>query len=137
MGLSVIEKVCLVKKNDDRDTICLSRSQETVNKDRRRLGIVNGEKQQYEVNISGKDVALLGQVGSAADDVIPPVGYLTDKSSAVVVFYQVNDVPHSNRIGAAYSPKPEITLNLTLQHPAAVSTDLIPTAGVPDNETLH
>ena len=93
--------VGLVERQHHGHTISLGASQKAVYESGGSLRIVDGDYQNGLVNVSRKDMALLGKVRRLAYDIIASILYLADKGRSLLVGNQPHPVTHSHRIGAA------------------------------------
>ena len=125
--------VGLVECQHHGHTISLGASQKAVYESGGSLRIVDGDYQNGLVNVSRKDMALLGKVRRLAYDIIASILYLADKGRSLLVGNQLHPVTHSHRIGAADALQAEVTFYLALYQLALVGLDGIPTARILDD----
>jgi hypothetical protein len=96
--------------------------------------------QSSQIHIGSYYVALLGEIGGFAYDVVAAVKdfrYHTHLSGIGLCGYDTHSVAHGNGVGTAYSLQAEVALYLTLEKLAVVQTDNVPASCVLDDNALH
>ena len=131
------EEVCLVKNQDDWDTIGLSRSEEPVDKGRRGLGVVDCDYEEGLIDIGCNDMTLFGEVDAFADDIVPTVLYVSNEGCSFGIRHDRDPVAHSNRVRAANPLQPEVSLDLTINQLAIVRQDGVPAASILNDESFQ
>ena len=119
-----VEKICLVKEQDNGHVVGLCRSKEAVNESRGCLRVYYRNNKYGLVDIGGENVALPTEVLRTADDVVTTVA---DRGDECPLFHFH---PIANGHGVCRSqvcfPYAEIALDLTKQFLAIVSEDGVP-----------
>ena len=123
-------KVRLVEENYYGDAVCFGRCQKSVGKGRGGFWVVEREDEYYLVKVCGQDVALSGEVGCFANDVVATFFNFADKGCVILVFLKMNVIAYSDGIGASYSFEAELAFDFTRYPAAVVATNFVPTAGI-------
>ena len=95
--------VCVYFIEDDfyRNAVCFGGSQKTVDKGGGCFRIVDRYDEHALVKVCSENMRLLGEIGSATDNVVFPVFYFTDESSSFRIQNDLYIVSHSYRVGTA------------------------------------
>lgn len=128
-----IVAVGLVEDEQGRHTIGFGRSQKAVDEGGGGLGVVHGDEQQALVQVRGQDMALLGEVGGTADDVILALFDFVDEGCALRIADDLYAVAHGYGVGTADAFQPEVTLHFALHAAPVVGLDQVPAAGILDD----
>ncbi len=94
MEFIFVISIHFIKYQFDRDAISFCGCKKTINKNSGSFGVIDGYHQHTLVEIGGKDVGLFGKIGRTADDVVLPIFYFVDKSSTLLIGYNLNTVSH-------------------------------------------
>jgi len=136
-ALVLVIKVYLIENDGDGDAVCLGGSEETVYEGCGCLGVGYGHNEAGEVNVCGNDMALLGEVRGATDDIIAAVVDFGDKRPTPFPsrggrgdFHPVTD---GDGVGAADAAQTEVALHLTGKKLAVVRSDVVPASCVLDD----
>ena len=136
--LILVEQIDLVEEDADGYAVCFGAGKKAVDECGGRLGMSHGDDEQCQVEVGRNDVALLGEVGSLAYDVVLALlDALDETGGAVGLQTDVDDVANSNWVGASYALQSEIALYLTIKKLATIRADSVPTSCVTYDNTRH
>ena len=129
--------VCFVESEDDGHTIGFSGGQEAVDECGGGFGARDSHHQQCLVDIGGEDVALFGEVGGFADDVVAALVNFCDKGGLAcgqfVARYRNGDsISHGHRIGRTNAAQAEVTLDAAGHYAPIVCAHFVMAACVAD-----
>ena len=133
----LVEKVHLVEDEDYGHTVCLGSSQETVYEGGAGFGMAQCHHEGSLVHIGRDDVALLGEVGSLADDIIATLVNLGNKSRLAVVLLDGYAIAHGNGVGGADASQAKVALHLAFYDATVVGAHLVKIACVLDYDSVH
>ena len=114
----LIPHITLIEYDGRRNAICLCRSQKPVYKSGRSLRLAQRDHQKGLIDIGGKYMALFGQIGRTANNVITPRSDSGDKPRAVRRKGNSHHVPYRHRIGSTYALDTETAFHLAPYQPA-------------------
>ena len=77
-------------------------------------------------------MGLFRKIGRTTDNVVLPIFYFVDESSAFLIEYNLNTVAHRYRIGATDTFESEITFDFTFDKLPVIGLYLIPATCVFD-----
>ena len=136
LSFLLAEDVCLVEDDGHGYSVCFCRCEEAVDEHGAGLRVADGGHQECLVDVCGDDVALLGEVGCLADDVVSPLLDAGDECGALWVEEYLDVVSHCHGVGAAYAFEPEVPLDLAgYVLPGCCAHD-VPASCVLDDESL-
>ena len=130
--------VHFVEHQHDGDAIGFGRSQEAVDESGAGLGARQGGHQEGLVDVGGEDVALFGEVGSFADDVVAAWVDGGDESEfALAVVAQRHAISHRHGVGGADAFEAEIAFDAAFDELPFIGAHKITASGVFDDDAVH
>ena len=83
------------------------------------------------------DVALLGEIGGFANDIITAIINFLDERRTLLISDDAHMVAHSHRVGAANTTQAKITFYFALHHLSLFGEYGIPAACISDDSAFH
>ena len=129
--------ITFIEDDDNRHSIGLSASQESIDEGSRSLRIIHRYHKQRLVYISCQNMTLLTEVRWFTNDIVLAVFDRRDKCRTLLVGNKLYIIAYSHRIGAADALQSEIALDFTFYQLAIVCLDGVPAACIFNNESSH
>ena len=135
MSVFFVEQVHLVEDDDDGHAICFGTCQEAVYEGSACFGMLQCDHQSCLVHVGRYDVALLGEIGGLAYDIVAALLDVGDIGNAIDRLSEHNPVAYSHRVGATYAFEPEVALDAAIDEVAFIGLHDILAAGVLDYDS--